>query len=333
MKLARKPGKRKSRIPETDPEQPETLELAIMQAQAEGRYPYWKLKVFHKGRTGIPRVIDQIYLTDEAETARDISNYMRTKFGSGEFEVRVYDENKIEKGRYKYRLGGAPEYIHPSDGDKRSRTSWQSQMLTLIEGLIDSRASRMDSTVSLVDYARRMMDHAQARNRRDYNLRLLAELLHKSSMAKRGLFRELRATMESAGVLPTQPQPGESQHSHGGGAPTGGGNTGTNGSPYRRADGTGDTQRDAAPPVDIRRADRPGVSGRLAILSPVFSGPLPKSLAEFARSMQHPGTQAQRTSEDPQSDQQQSSDAQRGPQQDPPAATQEPDQDSDCSDD
>ena len=29
--------------------------------------------------------------------------------------MALYDENNSELGRYRYNLGGAPEYIHPSE--------------------------------------------------------------------------------------------------------------------------------------------------------------------------------------------------------------------------
>jgi len=114
MKLKRK----KSKIPEPGYEVSQTMGQALTSMQNEPLYmPYWKLKVIHEGRKGLQRVIHQMVLDndDVIEEVNYIENYIRDKFGSGEFQVRIYDYNDIERGRSTYNLGGAPEYIHPAD--------------------------------------------------------------------------------------------------------------------------------------------------------------------------------------------------------------------------
>ena len=41
-----------------------------------------------------------------------MESYLQETFGSGTFEVGLYDESNSELGRYRYYIGGASEYIH-----------------------------------------------------------------------------------------------------------------------------------------------------------------------------------------------------------------------------
>lgn len=79
----------------------------------------WKLKIWHYGRTGIPIVIDVLALDNcrslFEDLYRDIESYLRDKFGAGDFTAVIYDENDIERGKYKCPVGGDYEYIHPSE--------------------------------------------------------------------------------------------------------------------------------------------------------------------------------------------------------------------------
>ncbi len=63
MKRRAKIKKRRSKIQNPELERPQTLELGIGEAMAKsGFFHYWKLKIFHKGKTGIPVVIDVLDL-------------------------------------------------------------------------------------------------------------------------------------------------------------------------------------------------------------------------------------------------------------------------------
>jgi hypothetical protein len=115
-----KARKRKSKI--ENPAIPEhlwALEPALGVMYESGLRPY-KLTIFYQSRTGIPIFVDTL----DAEYCysmyleSSIEFYIRSEFGSGNFEVVIYEENNIELGRYSYRIGGAPEYIHPSEAEE-----------------------------------------------------------------------------------------------------------------------------------------------------------------------------------------------------------------------
>ena len=115
-------GKRRKSSKIQDPalEHPRTLKLGIMESLQSGYCYCWKLRIFHQGRTGLPIVIsvldprsfwDYIY---EMRGMR-MESYLQETFGAGTFEVGLYDENDIERGKYRYHIGGADKYIHPSE--------------------------------------------------------------------------------------------------------------------------------------------------------------------------------------------------------------------------
>ncbi len=96
------------------------LFLTRVYAYRDARY---KLKVFYQSRTGIPLFVgaldpEYFYNNIYLEFNGCIESYIQSEFGSGNFEVAIYDENNIELGRYSYRLGGAAEYVHPSEEEE-----------------------------------------------------------------------------------------------------------------------------------------------------------------------------------------------------------------------
>ena len=110
-------------------ERHETLEVALNEGMATSGLHSCRLKVFYQGRLGdsglpvargLPIVIGILDARNYCEYIyweRRIfmESYLREKFGSGIFEVGLYDESNSELGRYRYYIGGAPEYIHPSE--------------------------------------------------------------------------------------------------------------------------------------------------------------------------------------------------------------------------
>jgi len=126
VKRRRNGKKRKSKIQNPTLERHETLEQALNEGMATSGLHGCRLKVFYKGALqdsglpldrGLPIVIG--ILDPQAfceciwqEAHLSIEPYIRERFGSGIFEVGFYDENNSELGRYRYHIGGAPEYIH-----------------------------------------------------------------------------------------------------------------------------------------------------------------------------------------------------------------------------
>jgi len=119
MKHRREGKKRKSKIQTPALTHPRTLELCLMEGLQSGYRYRWKVKIWHRGRTGLPVVIDTLNLDKcryiYESPLMDIESYLREEFGSGEFEAVFYDENDVERGKYKCPVGGAEEYIHPSE--------------------------------------------------------------------------------------------------------------------------------------------------------------------------------------------------------------------------
>lgn len=123
MKSRKKVRKRKSKI--ENPATPEhlwALEPALGAMYEAGLRPY-KLTIFYQSRTGLRLFVgnlDPEYFYNEIYVAVNgcMESYIQSEFGSGEFEVGIYDENNIELGKYSYRLGGAPEYVHPSEEEE-----------------------------------------------------------------------------------------------------------------------------------------------------------------------------------------------------------------------
>lgn len=134
----RKNGKnRKSKIQNPTLERSATLEQGLNEGMATCGLHYCRLKVFYQGRignsglpvvTGIPIVIgvldaraycEYIYW----ERRMFMESYLQEEFGSGAFEVALYDENNCELGRYRYRIGGAPDYIHCKASDHEDSES------------------------------------------------------------------------------------------------------------------------------------------------------------------------------------------------------------------
>ena len=119
MKHRREGKKRKSKIQTPALTRPRTLKLCMMEGLQSGYCYRWKVKIWHRGRTGLPVVIDTLNL-DKCRYIYEyprmgIESYLREEFGSGEFEAVFYDENDVERGKYKCPIGGAEEYIHPSE--------------------------------------------------------------------------------------------------------------------------------------------------------------------------------------------------------------------------
>ena len=118
MKHRRDGKRRKSKIQSPDLESPMTLEMCVMEGFQSGYCYCWKLKIWHYGRSGIPIVIDMLALDNcqclVEDPHMDIESYIRENFGAGEFKVVIYDENDVERGKYSCNVGGADEYVHPS---------------------------------------------------------------------------------------------------------------------------------------------------------------------------------------------------------------------------
>ena len=126
MKRRRGGKKRKSMIQNPTLERHETLELALNEGMATFGLHCCRLKVFYQGRIGDsgPSVVRGLPIVIGVLDARDyceciywerrifMESYLREAFGSGTFEVGLYDESNSELGRYRYYIGGAPEYIH-----------------------------------------------------------------------------------------------------------------------------------------------------------------------------------------------------------------------------
>ena len=111
------------------PERHETLEVALNEGMPTSGLYDCRLKVFYQGRlgdSGLP-VARALPIVIGIRDARDycqciywerhmfMGSYLQKEFGSGTFEVGLYDENNSELGRFRYCIGGAPEYIHPSE--------------------------------------------------------------------------------------------------------------------------------------------------------------------------------------------------------------------------
>ncbi len=125
MKRGRDGKKRKSMIQNPTLEHFITLEQGLCDSMATCGLHCCKIKVFYRGRLGepvatcLPIVIDVIDARDYCEAIYSergfsMESYIQEEFGSGIFEAALYDENNAELGRYKYFIGGAPEYIHYS---------------------------------------------------------------------------------------------------------------------------------------------------------------------------------------------------------------------------
>ena len=104
----------------------ETLELALNEGMAASGLHCSRIRIFYHGTLedsglpvdrGLPIVIGVLDARDYCEFIyweRRIfmESYLQETFGSGTYEVGLYDENNSELGRFRYHIGGAPEYIH-----------------------------------------------------------------------------------------------------------------------------------------------------------------------------------------------------------------------------
>lgn len=128
MKRRKEVKKRKSMIQNPALERPTTLEQALNAGMATCGLHCCRIKFFYQDRIvesgspyvrGLPIVIGVLDARDYCECVwwenhTSIESYIQENFGSGTFEVGLYDENNSELGRYRYYIGGAPEYIHTS---------------------------------------------------------------------------------------------------------------------------------------------------------------------------------------------------------------------------
>ena len=126
MKRRRGSKKRKSMIQDPTLERYETLELALNEGMAASGLHCSRIKIFYHGTLedsglpvdrGLPIAIGILDARDFCECIwwernMDMESYIRQEFGSGTFEVGLYDENNSELERFRYHIGGAPEYIH-----------------------------------------------------------------------------------------------------------------------------------------------------------------------------------------------------------------------------
>jgi len=131
VKRGRDGKRRKSKIQDPTLERPTTLEQGLTDGMATCGLHGCKLKVFYQGRledSGLP-VVRGLSIVIGVIDARNyceyiywerrmfMESYLQETFGSGAFEVGLYDENNCELGRYRYRIGGAPEYVHSKAPD------------------------------------------------------------------------------------------------------------------------------------------------------------------------------------------------------------------------
>jgi len=129
VKRRKNGNNQKSKIQDTTLERPITLEQGLRDGMATCGLHCCRMKIFYQGSigdfvatglyaaTGLFTVIGVLDARDYCECVYlergiFIESYIQEEFGSGVFEVGLYDENSSEIGRYRYYISGAPEYIH-----------------------------------------------------------------------------------------------------------------------------------------------------------------------------------------------------------------------------
>ena len=126
MKRRKNGKKRRSVIQPPALERHERLEVALNEGMAASGLLDCRLKIFYQGRLGdsglpvaraLPIVIGILDAPGYCEyfyweRHMFMESYLLEKFGSGVFEVGLYDENNFELERFRYHVGGGPEYIH-----------------------------------------------------------------------------------------------------------------------------------------------------------------------------------------------------------------------------
>ncbi len=145
MRRRREGKKWKSKIQNPTLERPMTVELGL--TENIGFLHQWNIKIFHQvRRTGLPIVIDVLngreyydYVCDEYNMC--IQEYVRNKFGSGTFEVGLYDETSCELCRYKYHIGGAAEYIPLSEASNSGNSKIENALLQIFLDSFDEDES------------------------------------------------------------------------------------------------------------------------------------------------------------------------------------------------
>ncbi|MFC1715571.1 hypothetical protein ACFL6S_18010 [Candidatus Poribacteria bacterium] len=152
MKRRREGKKWKSKIQNPMLERPVTLVLGLRAGMTKSGLHGCKIKIFHCGRaglpydrTGVPIVIDVLDAREYWDyTYRErgmlIESYIRQEFGSGFFEVGLY-ENCCEIGRYEYNLGGAAPYVHQSKASDHEDSEPEDLFVKLLLSAIDEDES------------------------------------------------------------------------------------------------------------------------------------------------------------------------------------------------
>ena len=205
-------GRRKERkfqMPDVNPKQPETLQLAIAKA-IQAKNLDWKMVIFCRDPKS--RALGEVVrmpVREAVNIAEDLPDWIRANHGAGEFSVRLANSAGTEEAEYTYRVFGAAPYNtglgHTNkDGGKTQKDSDMTSVL--VQFVMKSLESRNGDPIKYMEAMAGMLDRFRPSSGDSDPLRdrILSTLMDNFFVQKQNLFADLRDAMEFARTM--QPQ-------------------------------------------------------------------------------------------------------------------------------
>lgn len=195
-------------MPEVNPKQPETLQLAVAGA-IEKKNTDWKMVILCRDPKS--RALGEVVrmpIREAVDIVQDLPDWIRANHGSGEFSVRLANGAGTEEAEYTYRIFGAPPYntgMHRTGGDG-GKSKDEGTTSILAQFVLKALESKDGDPLKYMEAMAGMFERMrpQEGGTDEFRDKVLSTLMDNFFVQKQNMFADLRDAMEFAKTM--QPQ-------------------------------------------------------------------------------------------------------------------------------